>query len=166
MGELYIGIDNGIRGAVCFLPQDGGMVLAELPVESDGKKKRLDPSALAEMLEATGNVDPLVIVEKPAGSKSASAAASMADSFAVIRSVLAIGGFRRQFITAKTWQKSFWTVPKMAKGVKFDTKAAALKVARELWPAQSWLASPRCRVPHDGMIDAALMAEHARRLGL
>jgi len=34
--------------------------------------------------------------------------------------------------------------------------------ARQLWPDETWLASPRCTKPHDGMIDAALIAEYAR----
>jgi hypothetical protein len=55
------------------------------------------------------------------------------------------------------WQKVM--LPGCAKG---DTKPAALARARQLWPAESWLASPRCSKPHDGMIDAALIAEYGR----
>ena len=51
----------------------------------------------------------------------------------------------------------------MPKGQKFNTKAAALNVAKQIFPAETWLKSERCTKPHDGMIDAALLAEYGRR---
>jgi hypothetical protein len=61
------------------------------------------------------------------------------------------------------WQRVFWTKPKMPEGMKFDTKAAALNQANQLWPDNDWTATKRSRKPHDGMIDAALIAEAGRR---
>jgi hypothetical protein len=166
--RLFVGVDNGISGGVVALDQDGGIVLREKsPTVADGKKKRLCAvgfRALLAKLEPTGLFT--IVVERPAGSKSVLAAVSMQDSFAKIETVLILDRHRHQFITAKTWQKEFWSVPKMPKGQKFDTKAAALLAANRLWPNADWLASPRCMVPHDGMIDAALIAEWARRKGL
>lgn len=50
----------------------------------------------------------------------------------------------------------------MIPGAKGDTKPRALAKALQLWPGETFLASERCRVPHDGMIDAALIAEYGR----
>jgi hypothetical protein len=74
-------------------------------------------------------------------------------------------GVRTHEITSPlTWQKVFWTKPKMPKGRKFDTKAAALKAAKQLWPLQDWRKNSRCTTPHDGLVDAALIAEYGRRI--
>jgi hypothetical protein len=136
-----------------------------MPVRSDGKKDRISATGFLELIRSFGD-DVTVVVERPAGSKSLLAAVSMADSFARIDTALELAGVRRIAITARTWQKMFWAVPKMAEGSKFNTKAAALKVANELWPSETWLPNERCRVPHDGMVDAALIAEYARRTRL
>jgi len=39
--------------------------------------------------------------------------------------------------------------------------AAAL--AKRLWPEETFLASKRSKIPHSGMVDAALVAEFYRR---
>jgi hypothetical protein len=160
---LFVGVDNGLSGGIVFLNHTGKIVFKlPMPVESDGKRRKVDPITLNEVF-LKEPYQCSVVVERPAGSKSVIAAVSMADSFAKIETVLALNDIRRAFITAKTWQKEFWTVPKMPTGRKFDTKAAALLAATRLWPKENWLATPRSRVPHDGMIDAALIAEYARR---
>jgi hypothetical protein len=66
-------------------------------------------------------------------------------------------------VLSQKWQKTFWSKPKMPKGQKFNTKAAALNVANQIFPGAQWLKSDRCTKPHDGMIDAALLAEYGRR---
>jgi hypothetical protein len=168
--KIYVGIDNGLDGGVALVSDDGKVLLATVtPTFSNGKKRKLCShmlNALMDSFRGGSDEELTVVVETPAGSKSVSAATSMADSFARIETVLIIGGYRRHFITARTWQKEFWTVPKMAKDQKFDTKAAALLAANRLWPDANWLASPKCKKPHDGMVDAALIAEYARRKGL
>lgn len=45
-------------------------------------------------------------------------------------------------------------------------KIRALKAARELWSAMDWRKSERATKPHEGMIDAALIAEYGRRLDM
>jgi hypothetical protein len=46
---------------------------------------------------------------------------------------------------------------------KGETKRAASELARRLWPDESFFATERCKTPHDGLVDAALIAEYARR---
>lgn len=42
-------------------------------------------------------------------------------------------------------------------------KGSEYLVASRLWPSIRWQASTRCRKPHDGLVDAALIAEFSRR---
>lgn len=161
---IYIGIDNGLTGGIAIL-QDGKLFLHIMPVLNDGKKNRVDVDSFHNIILHSHhkNEGVFIVYESPAGSKSVRAAVSMADSFARVESVLILGGFRREPITSRKWQKIFWAVPKMAKGQKFDTKAAALNKAKQLWPNQDWRKNERCKVAHDGLVDAALIAEYCRR---
>ena len=43
---------------------------------------------------------------------------------------------------------------------KGRTKEVALNLANQLEPSENWLANKRCRTPHDGMIDAYLIARY------
>ena len=45
---------------------------------------------------------------------------------------------------------------------KGKTKQAALGVAQNLEPSENWLKNKRCKVPHDGIIDAFLIAHYYR----
>lgn len=164
--NIFCGIDNGITGAICIWNPDnnGGLRLYPMPILSDGKRRRIDTKILNNILwPYRWRVDVFVVYEAPGGSQSVKAAVSMADSFARIESVLILGGFKREPVNARKWQKMFWAVPKMPKETKFDTKAAALNVAKRLWPEQSWLRTDRCRKPDSGLVDSALIAEYCRR---
>jgi len=73
-------------------------------------------------------------------------------------------------VQPKTWQRTAWmgVIPvahptgKLTKkgepAYKVDTKATSLRAAASLYPAENFLATPRSKVPHDGWIDAALIA--------
>jgi hypothetical protein len=49
--------------------------------------------------------------------------------------------------------------PKLMK----DTKAMALMAVKRLFPNQKLTFGERATVPHDGLVDALLMAEYSRR---
>ena len=56
-------------------------------------------------------------------------------------------------VNPKTWQKLAW------EGVtkQDDNKKTSLVAAKRLFPTESFLATERSRVPHDGLVDAALI---------
>ena len=57
------------------------------------------------------------------------------------------------------WIKIFKTGSK----TKVDTKAMALMAAKRLFPKVNLIMTERSTTPHDGLVDALLMAEYARR---
>lgn len=164
---IYVGIDNGLSGGVAAIDGDGRIVsLSEMPKTPNGKGFELDVDGLRILLSKY--LPSTVAIELPTKhSPGVLALCSTWCCYGGIRAVLAMEGVRTHEITSPlTWQKLFWTKPKMPKGRKFDTKAAALKVAKQLWPHQDWRKNDRCKVPHDGLVDAALIAEYARRVGV
>lgn len=160
MSEIttYIGIDNGVNGGLAAIschPQGGIIKKMVTPSGFLEGRNRIDPVAVKEWLSLFSPATTFVTVEKPVGSKNLKAAISMEGSYACIRTVLQLMGYSFICISAGTWQK------KLLPRFYDDTKNAAMKVAIDLWPCENWLATPRCSVPHDGMIDAALIARYA-----
>jgi hypothetical protein len=56
------------------------------------------------------------------------------------------------------WQKAL-----LGKVPKSQTKTFALKKAQELAPEEDWRKNNRCTIPHDGIVDAFLIAQYARK---
>ena len=171
---MFIGIDNGLGGGIAVLDERGGIVATYTMPRTTGPRGK---GAAANIVDArvfssiigTYPDAKFIAIERPAGSQDVNAVQSMADSFATCRTVVECrrpGALRA--LTAWDWQRTFWPAPPRAKKgepkpPKFDTKAAAMKAARVLWPHHDFLATSRSKVGHDGLIDACLIAEHLRR---
>ncbi len=164
---MRIGIDNGISGGIVAISDHDGSYIDGITMPSKHWKKRseIDVAAVGEWIKnVTGEPYKLIsiTIEEPGGSKSARAACSMAGSFHSLRALLCIEWPKIWHrITPQSWQKVM--LPKCKAG---ETKPRALALAKELWPDETFLASSRCKVPHDGLIDAALIAEYSRRVKL
>lgn len=76
-------------------------------------------------------------------------------NYGILIGILLGNGVSIVEVTPKSWQSKM--LGKVAKG---ETKKQAEILAKKLWPEQGFLASSRCRKPHDGMIDAALLTEY------
>ena len=79
----------------------------------------------------------------------------MALSFGKLLGMAESRGYEVSRISVHKWQKQM--LGKTAKGL---TKIAALNAAERLAPQENWLKNKRCRTPHDGMIDAYLIARY------
>lgn len=162
---MICGIDNGVSGALTILSDNGALVAwTAMPIQRGRKGNEVDVAAVRDWLRtATGDRVRACefVLEEPGGSKSARAACSMAGSFHALRALLTLMVVRWYRITPQQWQRA--VLPGAKAG---ETKQRALEAARRLWPEETWLESARCRVAHDGAIDAALMADWARRTNL
>jgi hypothetical protein len=164
--KQYLGIDNGVSGGLVALSPTAGLpplALLPMPVKRARKGNEVDICEVIRWLDWQDIQlpDTMTIIEEPGGSKSARAATSMAGSFHALRAMLECRGGRYERVTPQAWQRVM--IPGAKSG---ETKARALEVAGRLWPTTDWRASDRCRTPHDGLIDAALIAEYGRRAGL
>jgi len=73
-------------------------------------------------------------------------------------------------VQPKLWQKSIYQgIPeirkpsKNGKKGKLDTKAMSAVAAKRLFPTADLRKSDKCKVVHDGIVDAVLIAEYGRR---
>ena len=73
---------------------------------------------------------------------------------------------RTPYATMKDLKSSIRKLEKIYKAgskTKVDTKAMALVAAKRLFPKVNLMMTSKSTVPHDGLVDALLMAEYARR---
>lgn len=160
---LYVGIDNGLTGGLVALSTEAGVHPVGkiiMPVQAKSNGNEVNAIALKDWLLSLGRPEAITVALETPGKHSpgAKALCSMWDSYGATRAVLSTLGFKVIRISPQAWQK------KILVGCgKGDTKPFALSMARQLWPQESWLRTTRCETPHDGMIDAALIAEYARR---
>ena len=155
---VIVGIDNGISGGLCALSAFDGAVLGyrAMPTKQVASKSEVDIRALLDWLEPYRK-DMVVCIEEPLKhAKSSQAMRSMSISFGLIVGACEAKQFSVHRVQVKEWQ-DVMLGKKLAKGM---TKVAALAAANKLWPQQRWIATNKSRVPHDGMIDAALIAHY------
>lgn len=157
---IYIGIDNGLTGGLVALSDHPGPPIDMIPMPTRGKAKgnEVDANAVWEWIRKWDDGNLTVVIETPGKhSPGAQALCSMWDSYGALRAICEVQPWRHHRITPQSWQKVM-----LAGCAAGDTKPAALAMARRLWPAETWLKTPKCSKPDTGMIDAALIAEFAR----
>jgi hypothetical protein len=157
---VIIGVDNGISGGLCAVAAFNGAVIAyrAMPTKMEAGKSEVDVRALLDWLEPYRN-NMVVCVEEPLKhAKSSQAMRSMSISFGLIIGACEAKRFEVRRVQVKEWQDAVLG-KRLAKGM---TKVAALAIANKLWTSESWLATSKSKVPHDGIIDAALIAHYSR----
>lgn len=155
---IYIGIDNGLSGGIVAIQNHQIIKAATMPTRGKTGGNEVDAEILASFFDGWMRDEMTVVLETPGKfAKGVQAISSMWDSYGATRGVIECRGIRHHRIPPQRWQKVM--LPNCAKG---DTKPAALMRARQLWPTMDWRATPRSAKPHDGLIDAALIAEYAR----
>ncbi len=154
--QTIIGIDNGIRGGLCVISSFDGSVIGyiAMPIKQVGGKSEVDVNLLLEWIEPYRKSVMICIEEPTKHTKSSQAMRSMSISFGLIVGACEAKKYDVRRVQVKEWQNEVLG-KKLMKGT---TKPVALEVAKRLWPEESWLATSRSKVPHDGLIDAALVA--------
>ena len=150
MKTIFIGIDPGKSGGIAFIDTEGGYCYTE----QYSDKSLID---LCRDESWRGCTDHIMCCLEKVGARPGQGVVSMfsfGQSVGYIKGVLESFRIPYQEITPQKWKKEF--------GLNSD-KAASAEVCRKLFPDVSLLATPRCKKPHDGMAEALLMAEYARR---
>jgi len=154
---VVIGIDNGISGALVALGDCGSFIEAiTMPSQRWRSRNEVDVKAVHKwLLNVTGGdlTKAHYIIEEPNNSRTPSTAYSVASSFHSLRGLFDTKHLSYDRITPQSWQKAI-----LGKVPKGETKTYALAKAKELWPDERFLASPRCKTAHSGVVDGALIA--------
>ena len=162
MSDYVLGCDNGLDGSFVLLHKSGEIHnWWVMPTYDKTSGRGISLGGLKEIRKSIPKPSLVsVVIERPTFSKSARAAMSMYESFGTVLGFFAGAGFKVSSITPMEWQKPILSAK------AGDTKPAALRLAQELWPNETWLATKLSRKPHDGGVDGALIAEYGRRNNL
>lgn len=143
--KAYIGIDPGKSGALAILYPEGDV--------------RTIPFNAEEYIFALQEFEtwPVVCCVEKVSAMPGQGVVSMFNfghNLGFIEGVLQAYGIPYQLVPPQTWKKEF--------SLSSD-KAKSIEVCQKLFPKANLLATERSRKPHDGMAEAVLMAEYARR---
>jgi len=157
--SVVVGIDNGLSGALAAISgHDGSLIdricMPVIPAQHSGKIP--DIHAIREWITQWGPGLRIGIEEAPHHARSSNAMRSQSICYALILGSTAINtAYSTTSIRVHDWHKAM--LGKVPRGM---TKAYAERVARELVPTENWFATDRSTTPHDGLIDAYLIARY------
>lgn len=143
---IYIGIDPGKKGALAVIDTEAPAPFA-VPFSESG---------YLDVLRDTDPGKSIVALEKVAAmpGQGVTSMFNFGCGFGWIQGILEALHFPYELVPPQRWKKAF--------GVTSD-KHTSIRAAQRLFPGVSLLASPRCRIENDGMAEALLLAEYARR---
>ena len=162
--DYIVGIDNGLKGGIVILKD--GLIAAHHGMPLSPCCKRIDAAGVSWIFKCCPGTATVAIEAAPDHMSSYKAAKSILINYGIIRAAAEIAKLRVVDIPygnrLDSWQRAILgCVP------KGKTKKVAEEKAREIWPGVRWpTLHPNGRKPHDGIIDAALIAHHARNLDL
>ena len=152
---VFVGIDPGKKGAWAVLRTDGtGSRNVSVKVWDDQKFTEDMRDIVSWTQRRSGNV--FCVVEK-VGAMPGQGVTSMftfGKSCGYIEGVLRALEIPYQLVPPKTWKKE-WSLT--------NDKNLSVETCRKLFPNVSLKPTERCRNDSDGMAEAVLMAEYARR---
>jgi len=167
MSNVIIGIDNGVSGSLAAISSHNGAFIdaITMPCKYIGKLNVIDGAKVVSWIKAISSckVQCVAIEACPDHARKASIMRSMGISFGILFGAISTGMPYVKIVAVRSgtpkdsWQK--FMLPDCKSG---DTKPRALELAKRLWPDETFLATERSKVPHDGIVDAALLAEYAR----
>ena len=188
MIEYSVGIDPGKNGAIAILHNGKFDRAMNIPListkEVDNKKLNFifrDLRLLSDQTEKENNNKLIVFIEKVHAIFGAAAGATyeFGRINGLLEGFLAAYGLKYVQVPPKLWQKEVYAgIPEIRKpghkakrkggGTTFvkgrlETKRMSAMAAARLFPNDDFRASDWCGNPHDGIVDAVLLAEYGNR---
>ncbi len=143
----FIGIDPGKSGALAVISENG---IVGVTVFDEEKYADI----LGAVWNGKGNA---ICCLEHVGAMPGQGVTSMfsfGENFGFIQGLLKANGIPYQLVRPQKWKKEFSITA---------NKNTSIEVCKRLFPNVSLLPTERCRKDHDGMAEALLMAEFARR---
>ena len=170
---IFIGIDPGKKGAIAIIKVENNsifnIVIYSCPVINVGKGKKVKMeylvSDMVEIINYAGlyivdTKDIFCIIEKVHAmpKQGVSSMFSMGIGFGLWQGILTALSIPYELVTSQRWKKE------MLKDMPGDNqKAKSIIAAKRLFPNVSLKRTDRSRKDDDGLAEALLLAEYARR---
>lgn len=143
--KTYIGIDPGKSGALAVMYPNGSVETVPF-----------NAANYVDVLGGMADNEVICCVEKVNAmpGQGVTSMFNFGHNLGFIEGVLQANGIPYQLVPPQTWKKEF--------SLSSD-KNKSIEVCQKLFPNVSLLATERSRKPNDGIAEAVLMAEYARR---
>lgn len=143
--RIYIGIDPGKDGALAIIWEFGGVEV--VPFSPAGYREALakcSPRECRCCLERVGAMP----------KQGSTSTFNFGTNYGISQGMLIYAKIPYELVTPQKWKKEFQIT---------GDKNSSIAVCRRLFPGVSLRRTDRCKKDHDGMAEALLMAEYARR---
>jgi len=172
--KCYIGVDIGKNGAISLIDSNGVIHTYRMPKI----KTELDYHSLARLFQSFSDqygADEIHVISEKLGvifGSSKQTAFSMGEQVGSLEMLCICSMTPYTKVRAVDWQKEMYvgvpeiTMPGKTGKLKRDTKAMALVAIKRLCPELKLTFGEKASVPHDGLIDAVLLAMYAKRKNL
>ena len=163
----YIGIDPGQNGGLVCIDDTKTVILRYAFKKS--AEKYIDILDFIKHLQMISERNAIVILEDVHSIFGMSAKSNFSFGYicGLLYGIIKCLNYECIKVQPKVWQKEILGDMEKIKKANLksnDTKKMALIKSIELFPEFNNLATPRCSKPHDGLIDALLIAEYGRRI--
>ena len=140
---IYIGIDPGKDGALAMISDVGAASVVVFDPDIYKSALRAFPGQARAVLEHVGAMP----------GHGVTSTFSFGENFGYIKGLLEAYQIPYELVRPQRWKKAF--------GI--SGKNQSVEVCKRLFPGVSLRRTERCKKDHDGMAEALLMAEYARR---
>lgn len=158
-----LGIDPGLKGALCYLDNTDKPIVTPMPTIKIRKKNCIDVDKIAEYITSLDK-DTKVLIERQVviqgqGLSSSSRTMMM---FGQLIGICAGAGFVYRDITAYKWQKIIFPFVDESKMVQYnykETKIKSIAFVTQTYGLNYCFSNTRQRKPQDGLADAICIAK-------
>lgn len=155
--KVFIGIDPGKDGAMAILGYRETPILIPFDeTEYANQLRRLDPFGPRAGVTTTDPLTPFCVIEhvNAMPGQGVTSCFSFGQNFGFILGLLTAFRIPYELVRPQKWKKEFSCT---------SDKNTSIEVAKRLFPGVDLRRTPKCTKPHDGIAEALLMAEFARR---
>jgi hypothetical protein len=163
-----LGVDPGLRGALVLLSPEGRVLQKHvMPVREEGG---LDLQGLGRLLSRVCEQTQIALLERPngtmmtrgkgpfAGNRSVASEFNFGKTCGQIEGMLAAFQIPYVLVAPVSWSSALYK----GQDRKLPSWHKALVCAERFFPIEDFRASTRAQKPHDGIVDAALLATFGR----
>lgn len=159
--KFFIGIDPGLHGGIAVIGEDETPVqILPMPVVEIKGKNVLDLPKIRDILTRWKNDSVLIEKQQVMPAQGSVSGFTIGYGYGALVGLLVALKQPYEVIAAPVWKRALGIPVGKATA---DRKGVAIAKVRALFPHVCLLASPRCKVYHDGMAEALLLAELCRR---
>jgi Holliday junction resolvasome RuvABC endonuclease subunit len=170
MTEDYLGIDPGLSGGFAVVSGDKiryKMVMPTLSfgnTKDDKTKTEIDREGVSSFLKIFPPHTHVVIEQQEAyRSQNITSTCTTCKNYGILLMALTVARFYITEVPASVWQEHYGIVSVKKSGGE-STKLQAYKVCRLRYPYDNFRKSSRAFKPHDGIVDAVLIARYCQSL--